>query len=212
MAEWLNTAFSSIDGWAFNVFNNLAKSAGDFFTPISKVFAILGKGGWAFIVLAVILLLFKKTRKAGLTALIAIGIGALITNVTLKPLVARARPYVASEKYKELWLFVGGNLESESSFPSGHSTVSMASMLAVFLCVDKKKFWWLLFVPTIMAMTRIYLVVHYLTDVICGLVAGSLAAVLGYYIVKWLYKIIENNSEKQFCKFILEFDLIKTGK
>ncbi len=209
MAEWLNTTFSAIDNGAFAFFNGIAKSASGFFTPFALIFAYLGKGGIGFIILSVILLLFKKTRRAGLSSLIAILVGAIFTNLLIKNLVARERPYVASEEYREFWLFVGGHKESEYSFPSGHVTVCTTSLLAIFFCADKKKFFWLLFVPLIMASTRIYLVVHYLTDVVGGLIVGGVAGAIGYFIVGGIYKSIEKNREKKFCKFILEFDIIK---
>ena len=138
MAQWLDTAFYSFDRAVFIAMHNLAICAGDFFTSLFKIITFLGKGGWAFILTAIILVLFKKTRKAGITTLFALACGAILTNVVLKNLVGRIRPYLASEEYKVFWEFVSGALESEYSFPSGHATASMATMTAMFLFFNKK--------------------------------------------------------------------------
>ena len=65
----------------------------EWMTPIWKFITWLGDVGWFWIVLSVILLIPKKTRKVGITAILSLLIGALITNVALKNLVARTRPY-----------------------------------------------------------------------------------------------------------------------
>ena len=59
MAEWLNTSFAGLDGAVFNFTHNLAVKASGFFTPLSLILAFLGKGGIAFLVLGVVLLLFS---------------------------------------------------------------------------------------------------------------------------------------------------------
>ena len=65
----------------------------DFWTPFWKAVTALGNGGWFWVVLAISLLCFKSTRKAGLMSLLSMGLGALITNLILKPGIARIRPY-----------------------------------------------------------------------------------------------------------------------
>ena len=86
----------------------------DFLTPLVKFITHLGDAGWFWIALSVVLLFFKKTRRAGITALLALLIGALITNVALKNLVARIRPY---EVIEDLHLLI--EKQSDYSFPSG---------------------------------------------------------------------------------------------
>ena len=159
MADWLNTVFHAFDSGAFNFANSLAQVAGGFFTPLSKVIAVLGKGGIFFILLSIALMLFRKTRKTGFTMLLAIGVGALFTNVIIKNAVARPRPYTVDE-FKDIWAFVGSNIESEFSFPSGHATVTMTSMMALFLTTNKKWSWLGFVFALIVGFTRIYLVVH----------------------------------------------------
>lgn len=211
MSEWLNTTFYAFDKSAFLSANALAKNASGFFTPFSQVFAILGKGGIFFILLSIVLILFKRTRRMGVSMLLAIGVGALFTNVILKNAVARPRPYL-SEEFKPFWQAVGEHTESEFSFPSGHTTVTMTSMTALFLSANKKWSWIGFVFSLIMGLTRVYLVVHYLTDVIAGLIVGGVSGVIGYYLCKLIFKVMENNRHKKFCEFSLNADIINLFK
>lgn len=212
MSVWLNTAFYGFDNLIFNSMHGLAKAAGGFFTPFFTFITFFGEKGLFFIVLSVILLLFKNTRRTGLTMLVAIGLGALMTNVIIKNAVARPRPYAASEEYFSFNQLVGGRRESEFSFPSGHVTVTMTAMTALFFSASKKWSWVGFIFTFLMGLSRIYLVVHYATDVVGAIIVGLIAGVIAFYIVKGVYKILQKNTEKGFCKFMLTADLIKAIK
>ena len=207
MAQWLDTAFYGFDRAVFIAMHDLAFSAGAFFTPLFRFITFLGEKGWAFLALAVILLLFKNTRKVGIAMLLAIACGSLITNVTLKNLVNRARPFRTSEEYKAFWEFASGVVVGESSFPSGHTTTAMASMTALFLTCNKKWSWVGFLFAVLMGVTRLYFVVHYATDVIGGLIAGAIGGVCGYYLMKLLYKVFDKNKDKKAISFILDADI-----
>ena len=77
-----------------------------------KTITHLGDAGWFWIILGIVLLIPKKTRKAGIAALAALAIGALITNVALKNIIARIRPYEVVEGLKLLI-----EPQSDFSFP-----------------------------------------------------------------------------------------------
>jgi undecaprenyl-diphosphatase len=211
MADWLNTVFYALDSGAFSFTNSLAQVMGGFLTPLSQVMAMLGKGGIFFIVLSIALMLFRKTRKTGFTMLLAIGVGALFTNVIIKNAVARPRPYTVDE-FKNIWAFVGSHTESEFSFPSGHATVTTTAMMALFLTTNKKWSWLGFVFALIVGFTRVYLVVHYFTDVLAGFIVGAVSGTIAYFLSKWIYKIISNNQEKKFCSFVLGADLINLFK
>ncbi len=206
MSDWLNLTFNAFDGAVFDFMNGLALCGKDFFNPFFEVVSLFGKGGIFFILLSIILMLFKKTRFGGFTILLSIGIGALFTNVIIKNAVARPRPYTVNE-YKEYWGLAGKCVESEFSFPSGHTTVTMASMTALFLTFNKKYSWAVFSLVFLMGFARVYLIQHYLTDVIGGIAVGGGASVIAYFISKRVFKII-NLHENKFCSLVKNADLL----
>lgn len=212
MSEWLNTTFFGIDNGAFNLANGLAKAAGDFFNPFFRFISFFGDKGLVLIILSVLLLLFKRTRKIGLSMLIAIGVGSLITNLGLKKIVQRPRPFKESLTYLNYWMMAGGEEIGSFSFPSGHTTIAMTTMTALFLCTNKKKSWVVFIFVALMGMSRIYLIVHYLTDVIAGIIVGAIGGVCGYYLGKFIFSIFEKYKDNAFCKFVLNSDLLNFSK
>ena len=208
MAEWLDTACHGFDYTVLSAIHSFALAAGDVMTYLMRAITALADHGYGMIALGLILFLFKRTRKLGLAALFAIGVGALITNVTLKPLVFRARPYT-HEEYAVMWEKVLGLVESERSFPSGHTTAATAAMMGIFLAANNKKRWWpVLLFPFLMGFTRLYFVVHYPTDVLGGLVAGALGALGGFALVYLLYRFLDKHKENKICHFYLNCDPI----
>ena len=92
IAQWLNTAFAGYDYAILQALHNLDEAAGGFFTPLCRAITLLGEKGILFLVLGIVLMLFPKTRKAGICMFGAVCCGALITNFWLKDFVARPRP------------------------------------------------------------------------------------------------------------------------
>ena len=148
-----------------------------------KAVTHLGDGGVFWILLGIILLFSKKTRPAGVAALLALLVGALITNVCLKNFVARIRPY---EVVEGLRLMI--ERQRDYSFPSGHTAASFASDTAMYLVGEKKMWKAALVLAVLIALSRLYLYVHYPTEIIGGVVFGSLSGYLGYKIVEWIQK------------------------
>ena len=148
-----------------------------FMDGLMKGITFLGDAGWLWIALGVILSFIPKTRKIGFSVCIALIFSLLLCNLTLKPLVARVRPY----EIKEIALIIAK--PHDYSFPSGHSSASFAGAVAIFL--NNKK-WGVaaIALASFIALSRLYLYVHFPTDVIGGIILGSLCAVLGYFVVK----------------------------
>lgn len=183
-ASWLNSSFASFDETLLSAFHQLNQACGNIFDPFFFLIAKMGEAGAAFLIFAIVLLFFKATRKAGLCIIVAILIGALITNVCLKGFVARPRPYVTSELYRVWWTNAGAYSNSDLSFPSGHVTAATAAMIAWFLSRRTgKAFTCSLIIVLLMCIDRMYLIVHYPSDVIGGLCVGLVAGLLAYLLV-----------------------------
>ena len=216
IAQWLNTTFAAFDYSILEFWHNAAVGAGGVLEPVMDFFSIIGDNGYFGFLLAFILMLFKKTRKIGVCIIFSIGFGALITNITLKELIARPRPFQSEvEDFRLWWEYAGASSVSEFSFPSGHVTAAMAT--ATGLCLSVRGKWRWLIAPSaiyvvIMMAARNYLMVHYPTDVLAGVIVGAIGAAAAYFTVKAIYIFIERHSDSALFKFVLNFDITNIFK
>ena len=179
-ALWLNTAFADFDAQTALFFHRLYEFGGGFFTPFFDFVSLLGKGGIFIIVLSLVLMLRKNTRRCGTAILLGISAGFLLTNCCVKLIVARPRPFSdESSLFYQLWLEVGQSIEHDTSFPSGHTSAAMAASTAVFFTCDKRWSWTAFIFALLMGIARIYLVVHFATDVIGGFIVGFIGGCIG---------------------------------
>lgn len=160
----------------------------DWMTPFWTMITSLGNGGRFWIGLSILLLIPKKTRKAGIAALLAMILNLLFTNVVLKNMVARIRPY---EVIVGLRILI--DPEKSFSFPSGHTACSFAAAYAYYRCSTQKR-WGIaaLVLAGLIGFSRLYVGVHYPTDVIGGALIGIFAAWLASVAVKFISEKLKN--------------------
>lgn len=151
----------------------------DFLTGFWKAVTFLGDGGWFWIALGMGLLALKKTRKAGAAVLLSLALGALVTNVFLKNAVARMRPYDYTAQILALL-----PPQHDFSFPSGHTCASFAAALACFWLLPRRYGVCALILAALIAFSRLYLGVHFPTDVLAGGLIGAGAAWLSCRMLK----------------------------
>lgn len=151
----------------------------DWMDGIWKFITFLGDAGWFWITLGVVLLIPKKTRKIGFMALLALGLGALITNVTLKPLIARTRPFDLVEAIVPLV-----ERPHDFSFPSGHTCASFACAAVYYKMLPKKYGVPAVVLAALIGLSRLYVGVHYPTDVLGGLIVGIVSGMAVCYGMK----------------------------
>ncbi|MCD8118817.1 MAG: phosphatase PAP2 family protein [Lachnospiraceae bacterium] len=132
-----------------------------------KAITHLGDAGIFWIILTICLLPFKKTRKAGICSACALLGSLLVNNMILKVLVNRTRPY---EMIEGLVCIIAPAVDA--SFPSGHTGASFASAVAMFWHLPRRWGILLLVIASLIAFSRLYVGVHYPTDVLGGLVTG----------------------------------------
>ena len=142
------------------------KLRGGVLDPVMTVLSLMGNGGAVWIETAVLLLFFRKTRRAGVAMLLALAAGYVIGNLCIKELVMRPRPFVTHSDLTAL-LDPG----DPWSFPSGHALSSFAAATALW-CFHKKTGVLALVLAALIAFSRLYASVHYPTDVLAGMLIG----------------------------------------
>ena len=154
---------------------NLQSGFMDSFMPFITKF---GDHGTFWMIVAAILFIIPKTRKTGLGMAIAMMIGLLVCNVTLKPLVGRIRPYDLQLQEFGITIQLLGERMHDFSFPSGHTIASFEA--AVVLLKNSKKMGIpAMILAILISFSRLYLYVHYPTDVIVSVILGTLFALIG---------------------------------
>ena len=141
----------------------------------------LGNAGILWIALTLLMLCFQKTRRTGVTCAISMVIGLIVANLILKNWVARVRPYVTIE---ELELMI--EPQKDWSFPSGHATNSFACGWVMFRTMKKRYGVPALVMAILITLSRIYVGVHYPTDILAGTAIGICAAEAAIALVKQL--------------------------
>ena len=166
----------NLEFWILDGIQNLRTPAADVLMPFITSF---GNGGVIWIVLTVILLLIPKTRKTGLILGAALILDGIFCNLLLKNLVRRIRPCDINDAIRLLIPY-----PSDYSFPSGHTAVSFAAASALYFAGEKYLWKAALVLAAFIAFSRMYLYVHYPTDILGGALLGILCGYLGCRIVQ----------------------------
>lgn len=166
-----------------------------FLDAVMPVITLLGDAGIFWIAIAALFLFIPKYRKIGLSMGAALVIGLLICNVTLKPLVQRIRPYDYQLKHfgKTISLLIAA--QHDFSFPSGH-TIASFEAATVLLIHNRKLGIPAMILAVLIAFSRLYLYVHYPTDVLASVVLGIGIAFLGNFLVQKGYALYEAKNKK----------------
>ncbi|MCR5149677.1 MAG: phosphatase PAP2 family protein [Clostridiales bacterium] len=198
VGEKIDAVFYQFDMFIYHIFSFIHCG---FMNKVAMAFTSFGDERFVIpvAIIALCLCFFKKTRKYGATIAGAIVLGTLLTNIVLKPAVLRIRPYNTLQGIKEYWdCYIGAGAFSESdySFPSGHTTGVFEIAVSLGLCLRKDGKKGISWIPSIIAfltgLSRIYLCVHYPSDIIGGILAGTIAAVISYVIVSVILNAVKN--------------------
>lgn len=156
-----------------------------FLDVVMPIITLFGEGGIVPIVLSIVMMCFRKTRKAGIMIGCSLFLGFMIGNLALKNIIARPRPYSVDT---DAALLI--DKLSDYSFPSGHTLASFECAVCLLLNKYKKTGSIALAIAVLVAFSRVYLYVHYPTDVVCGALLGTAFAFVSYFIVNKIYSKI----------------------
>ena len=143
----------------------------------------LGDSGGIWVVLAIGLLISRKYRKTGIALCCALVLEMIVCNGILKPLIGRIRPCDVNTAIQLLI-----PRPTDFSFPSGHTAASFAAVSALYFCRQKL---WIpgLVLALLIAFSRLYLYVHYPSDVVAGMLLGSIFGFIGYKLANHMGRV-----------------------
>ena len=154
----------------------------ELFNKIMIFFTILGDNGIIWIAIALILFLKRKYRKIGLFSIISLIICALAVNIILKPLIHRPRPF---SELADITLLI--KAPKDYSFPSGHTAASFV-MVYIFFKHIKKYFIPVFITGILITFSRMYLSVHFPSDIIAGIIIGIFSGYAGEKLTDGFYR------------------------
>ncbi len=165
--------------------------SGPFADAVFKFITFTGNAGIIWIICAIVMMFFKKSRRCGFALALTLVLCLLLNNLALKNIVARLRPFQVDTSIP---LVIPP--PSEYSFPSGHSLSSFASACVIWYYNGKRfgvpaAVW-----ATLIGFSRLYFRVHFISDVVCGAVIGVGIGFLAILIFKYAYKYIEKYIDK----------------
>ncbi|MBO6128169.1 MAG: phosphatase PAP2 family protein [Pseudobutyrivibrio sp.] len=168
--------------WELDLLHWFQSIHNEFLDFIVPKITFLGDKGWFWIVLTLIFLAVPKSRKLGIQSAIALVITVFVCNIVLKNVVMRCRPCWLEP---DVQLLVG--IPDDYSFPSGHTNASFAVATAIF---TRNKKWGIpaLILAALIGISRLYVFVHWPTDVLVGLLIGVTGGIVSYFIVNYIYK------------------------
>lgn len=167
----------------------------DFINQLAKIISIISDNGYIWIALGLFLMIFKKTRKAGFVTLCGVLATLLVNTIVLKNVFARPRPFVENSDFVTFLNSIGMSLPLDNSFPSGHTFVSFCCS-AILVLELRKKWGFIYILSSCIALSRIFLCVHYPTDVLAGALIGTLVGVGVYFLANYIIKKV--NKKKLF--------------
>lgn len=164
----------------------------EWLTPLVTFYTHLGDNGMVWIMLCAVLLLFPKTRRAGVAGCTALCFSLLCTNCFLKPLVSRTRPWLVVEGL--IPLIQEGDLRS---FPSGHTSAAFAAGVALLRTLPKPRARAaILVLAALMGLSRLYVGVHYPSDVLGGVLVGTFCGWAGTRLLGQMERRCAGEKEK----------------
>lgn len=169
-----------IQTWDNKILRILSKKHTPVLNKIMVMITTSGNYGYIWFAIAIPLIISNRNRSTGLTVILAMLITGLSGEVTIKHIVGRVRP--CNREFSEDLLI---KHPAHYSFPSGHTASSFAVSMVILFMLP------IMFVPVfvyacLMGFSRMYVLVHYPTDVLAGAVLGLICGTVAVYVSPYL--------------------------
>ncbi|MDO5418076.1 MAG: phosphatase PAP2 family protein [Lachnospiraceae bacterium] len=151
---------------------------------LMQAVTFLGDAGWIWILLGVVLFCGKRTRRCGAAVLLSLLIGFFVGNLMLKNLVGRSRPSWIDQS---IALLIAN--PDDFSFPSGHTLAGFEAAVSVLL-YDRRKGTAVLILAVVIGLSRLYLFVHFPSDVLAGALLGTGIAYAAHWCVEKITALV----------------------
>lgn len=191
----MTAIFDSFLNFDLSVFQWVQGIQNEVLNMFFKIYTTLGEAGILFIAIALPLMLTKKYRKVGFAMMVSLVVMVIGNNLILKSIFARPRPFNLDPDAYAWWFksYVFPEIVSRPSsysFPSGHTSSAFAAAFAA-MAYNRKWGSLVMVLAVLMGFSRIYVEVHYPSDVIAGFFVGIIYALIGMLLVKLFFPLYE---------------------
>lgn len=170
--------------WELDFLQTLQSIHSPILNKIMLFITMLGNVGWIWLVVGVIMICIKKYRKCGIVLLLSLILSQIVGNELLKNLIARDRPCWLFDNYEQLL-----KVPTSFSFPSGHAQGSFCAAFSILL-MHRKEGIGAIVLAGLIGFSRLYLFVHWPTDVLGGIAIAFVLASLSCLIINYIWKLL----------------------
>lgn len=164
----------------------------DFVNYLFKYITIIG--GWIWLMLAIAFLFSSRTRLTGVVLIVGFSASLIISHFVLKSIIQVPRPFENDSSFIHFLSYMQIDPPDSSSFPSVHAATSFCC--AIIIAHGFEKRWWPFFAAILISFSRIFLLLHYLSDVLGGAFVGTVVGLFAIYFTNLFIRCVKRDCFK----------------